>query len=109
MVPICPHTLSDRPLVLPQEKSIELELQQNNKNKGEITIDGRSVCEFSENDKLVINKSKKETILIHPLVMIIMRHSEQSYTGVKISELKKIINWLLTYASFTSNSKFCNN
>ena len=66
MVPICPHTLSDRPLVLPQEKSIELELQQYNKNKAEITIDGRSVCEFSENDKLVINKSKKETILIHP-------------------------------------------
>ena len=66
MVPICPHTLSDRPLVLPQEKSIELELQQNNKNKAEITIDGRSICEFSENDKLVINKSKKETILIHP-------------------------------------------
>ena len=32
MVPICPHTLSDRPLVLPQEKSIELELQQNNKS-----------------------------------------------------------------------------
>jgi len=66
MVPICPHTLSDRPLVLPDNISIEIELQQNNKNKAEVTIDGRSICEFSESDKLIITKSKKKTILIHP-------------------------------------------
>ena len=57
MVPICPHTLSDRPLVLPDNISIEIELQQNNKNKAEVTIDGRSICEFSESDKLIITKS----------------------------------------------------
>lgn len=66
MVPICPHTLSDRPLVLPDNISIEIELQQNNKNKSEVTIDGRSICEFSGSDKLIITKSKKKTILIHP-------------------------------------------
>lgn len=66
MVPICPHTLSDRPLVLPDNISIEIELQQNNKNKSEVTIDGRSICEFSKSDKLIITKSKKKTILIHP-------------------------------------------
>ena len=66
LVPICPHTLSDRPIVMPDTKSIEIKLQQNNKNKAEITIDGRSICDFTESDKLLITKSNKKTILIHP-------------------------------------------
>jgi len=66
LVPICPHTLSDRPIVMPDTKSIEIKLQQNNKNKAEITIDGRSICDFIESDKLLITKSNKKTILIHP-------------------------------------------
>ena len=66
LVPICPHTLSDRPIVMPDTKNIEIKLQQNNKNKAEITIDGRSICDFTESDKLLITKSNKKTILIHP-------------------------------------------
>lgn len=66
LVPICPHTLSDRPIVMPDNKSIEIKLQQKNKNKAEITIDGRSICDFTESDKLIIAKSNKKTTLIHP-------------------------------------------
>ena len=66
LVPICPHTLSDRPIVMPDTKNIEITLQRKNKNKAEVTIDGRSICDFTESDKIMIKKSNKKTILIHP-------------------------------------------
>ena len=66
MVPICPHTLSDRPLVLPADKAIEIQLNQKINSKAEITIDGRKICEITPKDTITIAKAAKKTLLIHP-------------------------------------------
>lgn len=66
MVPICPHTLGDRPLVLPAEKDIKIQLNQKIDRKAEITIDGRKICEITPQDTIMITKASKKTLLIHP-------------------------------------------
>ncbi|MDB2544440.1 NAD(+)/NADH kinase [Woeseiaceae bacterium] len=66
MVPICPHTLGDRPLVLPAEKDIKIQLNQKIDRKAEITIDGRKICEITPQDTIIITKASKKTLLIHP-------------------------------------------
>lgn len=66
MVPICPHTLSVRPLVLPANKDIEIHLIGKIDSKADVTIDGRKLCEIVPNDTINIKKAPKKTLLIHP-------------------------------------------
>ena len=47
-VPIAPHSLTFRPLVIPKGDSIQLELTKNSL-KAMITIDGYEVCQFDNN------------------------------------------------------------
>lgn len=66
VVPICPHTLSDRPIVLPANLEIEVRLLARADIKAEVMLDGHSVGELSPDDRLVINKSATRVTLIHP-------------------------------------------
>ncbi len=66
VVPICPHTLSDRPVVVPANQHIEVTLLERHDTKAEIGIDGHSLGEFTVNDKLLIAPSDKRLTLIHP-------------------------------------------
>ena len=66
MVPICPHTLSVRPLVLPANKDIEIHLIGKIDSKADVTVDGRKLCEILPNDTIKIKKASKKTLLIHP-------------------------------------------
>lgn len=66
VVPICPHTLTDRPIVIPADQAIEIRLLQRDDTKAEITVDGRSLGEFFPDDRLSISAAKKRMTLIHP-------------------------------------------
>lgn len=66
VVPICPHTLSDRPVVLPADMKIGISLLPRDDTNAEISVDGHSLGEFTTNDRLIIAKADSRVTLIHP-------------------------------------------
>jgi len=66
LVPICPHTLSDRPIVIPSGLDIEVSLQWRDDTRAEVAVDGHSLGELEAADKLLISESENRITLIHP-------------------------------------------
>ncbi len=66
VVPVCPHTLTDRPIVIPADEGIEVRLLERDDTKAEITVDGHSIGEIRPQDRLVIRAAKNRMTLIHP-------------------------------------------
>jgi len=66
VVPICPHTLSDRPIVVPSRLDIEVALLWRDDTKAEVSVDGHSLGELDAGEKLVISEAPRRLTLIHP-------------------------------------------
>jgi NAD+ kinase len=66
VVPICPHTLSDRPIVIPANQEIEVKLLARDDTKAEVSVDGHTLGEFESDDRLVIAEAEHRITLIHP-------------------------------------------
>lgn len=66
IVPICPHTLTDRPLVVSADEAIEVSLLQRDDTRAEITVDGFSLGAFEPDDKLQIMAAENRISLVHP-------------------------------------------
>jgi len=69
MTPICPFTLTNRPLVIPDSACITMSLEKHSSNMT-LTFDGQAGLEISHDDRIVIRKSP------HPLHMIKVPGSE---------------------------------
>jgi NAD+ kinase len=66
VVPVAPHTLSVRPIVIPANHAIELQLLEREDIKAEITVDGNSIGEIRPEDRLRISASTSRLTLLHP-------------------------------------------
>jgi NAD+ kinase len=66
IVPVCPHTLTDRPIVVSADQSIEVTLLQRDETKAEITVDGFSMGGIEPEDKLRISAANTRVTLVHP-------------------------------------------
>jgi NAD+ kinase len=66
VVPICPHTLSVRPIVIPATQEIEVTLLERDGTSAEISVDGHSMGSFAPDDRLLIEPAKNRITLIHP-------------------------------------------
>jgi NAD+ kinase len=66
LVPICPHTLSDRPVVVPSGAEIEVRLVERPDTRAQVTCDGAVLGELSAADRLVIRPSSHGVTLLHP-------------------------------------------
>ena len=66
VVPVAPHTLSDRPIVIPASHPIEVRLLERENIRAEITVDGHSSGEIRPEDKLQIAASDSRLTLVHP-------------------------------------------
>lgn len=66
IVPICPHTLSDRPIVIPASIEIEVKLLPRHDTKAEVSVDGHSLGELEADNRLLISESANRILLIHP-------------------------------------------
>ena len=66
VVPICPHTLTDRPIVMPANRPIELRLLERDDTQAEISVDGRSIGIIHPDDTLSVCAAEKRIKLIHP-------------------------------------------
>lgn len=66
VVPVCPHTLTDRPLVISAGEKIELRLLERADTKAEITVDGHGMGGIDPDDRLTITAAPTRITLIHP-------------------------------------------
>ncbi len=66
LVPICPHTLTDRPVVIAANQAVEVSLLQRDNTKAEITVDGFSMGSINPDDKLQISAANMRVTLVHP-------------------------------------------
>jgi NAD+ kinase len=65
LTPICPHMLSNRPLVLPDELDIEISIMPpSDKQEIYVTLDGQEGTPLSENDRVCVRKSDQRVLLI---------------------------------------------
>ena len=78
ITPICPHSLTQRPLVLPA--GFEITLTTHN-NTASLVIDGQETFSFTNQDQIRIKVATKYALLIHRL--------ERNYFEV----LKEKLNW----------------
>jgi len=65
ITPICPFTLSNRPIVVPDDSFIEVRLKTRNEEVA-LTLDGQVGCPLQAGDKIVIRKSKTTFNLVQP-------------------------------------------
>jgi NAD+ kinase len=66
MTPICPHTLSDRPLVLPVTSKIEVALDSSNGSPAHVVCDGEALAKLEEGETLAVALAAQSVSLLHP-------------------------------------------
>lgn len=67
IVPICPHTLSDRPLVIKSTSKIEVQVEPRLDNPpAQVACDGEILGEISSHQTLEIRVAKETVQLLHP-------------------------------------------
>ena len=66
VVPVCPHTLTDRPIVIPSGQPIALRLIDRQDTRAEVTVDGHPLGEIQPGDRLLISAAEQRITLIHP-------------------------------------------
>lgn len=66
LVPICPHTLSIRPIVLDGDSKIEIIVGKRSIDQARLTCDGEIVSELQPEDRIHIHKAEQPIRLIHP-------------------------------------------
>lgn len=66
IVPICPHTLSDRPIVVGGDARIEIVMQQADGSGAQVVLDGQESAPLAASDRVVISRADKPLRLLHP-------------------------------------------
>ncbi len=66
LVPICPHTLSNRPLVVSADSKISIEVSTPEAKHARLTCDGNVKFTMAQDDKITIERSDRFIRLIHP-------------------------------------------
>lgn len=66
LVPICPHTLSDRPLVVGADRPVRVELAGSSRDQAMMTCDGQVNQTLSPGQRLTIRRAEHCLELIHP-------------------------------------------
>jgi NAD+ kinase len=66
ITPICPHSLTNRPLVIPDSMTLELAFQAGD-NPAYLTLDGQVGVELQAGDRVIIRKAATRLKLVRPL------------------------------------------
>ncbi len=66
LVPICPHTLSDRPVVVSAECIVEIELADRFEARAQIVCDGMVLSELEPGERLRVSRAAIGATLLHP-------------------------------------------
>src|SRR3989338_7730517 len=66
LVPICPHTLSNRPIVVSSDSVIEIVMTGLAANHANVAFDGQSTFALDDNDRIYVRRLDTPVELIHP-------------------------------------------
>jgi NAD+ kinase len=66
LAPICPHTLSDRPIVIRGSSRVEIRLLERPETQAQVICDGLSLGALALGENLVIGPAKSSVTLLHP-------------------------------------------
>jgi NAD+ kinase len=66
LVPVCPHTLSDRPIVVPADSVVEIELADRFESRAQVVCDGIVLCDLDPGVRLRIERARVSATLLHP-------------------------------------------
>jgi len=64
LVPICPHTLSNRPIMVSDQSVIEISLKR--AIDARLHFDGQLQCDLQEGDRVVIRRAEHTIKFVHP-------------------------------------------
>ena len=66
LVPICPHTLTDRPIVIPASQEIDIKLLERDSTRAEVTVDGNHLGTLRPGDLLRVAAAGERITMLHP-------------------------------------------
>ena len=66
LVPICPHTLGDRPIVVSGESRIEVRIGDAHGGAAQVTWDGQHAETLNAGDRVEVRRAPKRITFIHP-------------------------------------------
>jgi NAD+ kinase len=66
LAPICPHTLSDRPIVVSGRSAITIRLIDRPDTRAQVTCDGVALGELVPGDRLEVGPASQKITLLHP-------------------------------------------
>lgn len=66
LAPICPHTLSDRPIVVSGQSVIEIRLIERFETRAHVVCDGTVIGELVPGGTLTIRRAEESVTLLHP-------------------------------------------
>lgn len=67
LVPICPHTMSNRPIVIDAGTIIEIVVKGHEESRAQVTCDGQINLGLVSGDRIRISRKKHNIRLIHPV------------------------------------------
>jgi NAD+ kinase len=79
VTPICPHTLSNRSLVVPDRVTVEVRVRSTEEDV-HLTLDGQAGLAISDRDRVVIRKTASRTLLV--------QNPQQTFYSVLRQKLK---------------------
>jgi NAD+ kinase len=66
LAPICPHTLSDRPVVVRAGSKIQLRMSDRFESRAQVTCDGTTIGDLAQGDTLHVEGADAQITLLHP-------------------------------------------
>jgi NAD+ kinase len=66
LAPICPHTLSDRPIVVRAGSRVQLRLADRPGSRAQVTCDGTALGDLEPGDSLFVENAEAQITLLHP-------------------------------------------
>jgi NAD+ kinase len=63
LTPICPHALTERPIILPADKELEIQVDEK-RPPALVTVDGKAQLKLLSGDKVVIGRSRHKTRIL---------------------------------------------
>ena len=81
LTPIAPHTLTNRPIVIPSSSSVRVKPRMEERDEVFVTFDGQAGCELHAGDEITVCRAREPMRLIRP--------ATRSYFEV----LREKLNW----------------
>ena len=67
LVPMCPHTLTSRPISVNRQRVIDIVIAQANPHNPQLSCDGQEIISLAPGDRIQIKQYPIEMRLVHPL------------------------------------------